>query len=92
MDQHGLTEADYANVEAWATYPGYSDLERAAIQYAEQFCIDHLNIDQALIDRLRHGGLSDGQILDATYSIASWLGLGRVMQVMQVESSCPLEV
>ena len=52
MAQHDLTEADYLNVADWADYGGYSDGERTAIQYCEKFAIDHLAIDQTLIDRL----------------------------------------
>ncbi len=86
-----LDEASYLHVGEWRTYAGYSDLDRACIEYAEKFCIDHLAIDQAMIDRLRQW-FSDSQILDITYSIGSWVALGRTMQIMQVHAGCALRV
>lgn len=86
-----LDEDDYLHVEQWRTHPGYGDVDRACIEYAEKFCVDHLSIDQELIDRLRQW-FTDSQILDITYSIGSWVALGRTMQVMQVHASCPLRV
>jgi alkylhydroperoxidase family enzyme len=52
LAQHDLSIEDYDNVVNWKTYPGYDDGERAALEYAEKFCLDHLSIDQGLIDRL----------------------------------------
>ena len=48
-----LTEDDYAHVGDWRTYPGYSERERLAIEYAERFALDHRNIDDEFFARLR---------------------------------------
>ena len=36
-----LTEDDFANVMEYRTYPGYSERERLAVEYAERFALDH---------------------------------------------------
>ena len=89
LASNNLTEELYAHVTEWATYPGYSPLERAALEYAEKFAVDHLSIDQVLIDRLR-GELGDELTFELTLCISSWMALGRVTQVMGVVASCPL--
>jgi alkylhydroperoxidase family enzyme len=89
LAQHDLSEELYANVADFADYPGYTAAERAALDYTTRFCIDHLSIDQALMDELR-GHFGDELLFDLTLCVAGWLALGRVTQVMGVEVSCPL--
>ena len=91
MAQHDLTEDLYVHVAEWATYPGFTDLERAALEFAEKFAVDHLAIDQSLIDRLR-AELGDAQTFELGLCVSSWLALGRLTQVMGVEASCPLRI
>ena len=91
MAQHGLTEADYLNVADWADYEGYSDGERTAIQYCEKFAIDHVAIDQTLIDRLvdLYG---EDLLMDMTISIGCWIAFGRLNEVFGAEVSCPVRL
>jgi alkylhydroperoxidase family enzyme len=91
LAQHDLSEELYANVANWATYPGYTDAERAVLEYTEKFLTDHLKIDQALFNRLREH-YTDEFIFEMTLCIAGWLALGRVMQVMDASVSCPLVI
>lgn len=91
MAQHDLSEELYANVGNWSTYPGFTDAERAALEYTTKFASDHLAIDQVLVDRLRdHYG--DETVFEISLCVAGWLALGRVTQVMGVAVSCPLTV
>ena len=91
MAQHELTEADYLNVANWADYEGYSDAERAAIEYTEKFATDHLAIDQALIDRLVEIYGAD-LLMDMTISIGCWIAFGRLNEVFGAEVSCPVRL
>jgi alkylhydroperoxidase family enzyme len=91
LEDNDLSDDLYAHVTEWATYPGFSDLERAALEYTEKFAIDHLSIDQALLDRLR-AELGDELTFELALCVASWLALGRVTQVMDVVASCPLRL
>ena len=85
-----VTEADYENVGDWATFPGYSERERLAIEYAERFALDHRNIDDAFFARM-HGAYTDAEILDLTVCIGAWIALGRTMNVLGVDSYCRIE-
>jgi len=91
LEPHDLSEELYANVADWRTYPGYSDAERIAIEYAEKFALDHLSLDDAFFARMR-GFYSDGQIMDIAVCVGTWLMMGRITMVMDVAVSCPLRL
>ena len=82
-----LTEADFAHVADWRTYPGYSERDRLAVEYAERFALDHLNLDDEFFARFR-AAYSDAEVLDLTVCIGAWIGLGRTMNVLGIDSTC----
>jgi alkylhydroperoxidase family enzyme len=82
-----MTEDDFANVGNYRTYPGYSERERLAVEYAERFALDHTNLDDDFFTRL-HAVYSDAEILDLTVCIGAWLALGRTMNVLGIDESC----
>jgi len=87
----GITDDEYAHVEEWSTWPGYTDRQRLAIEYAERFAADHRAIDDELFGRLR-SGFADDEILDLTLCCAVFLGLGRTLEVLGIDDNCPLEI
>ena len=84
-----LTEDEYAHVESWPSYAGYSDRERIAIEYAEKFALDHHALDDEFYGRLR-SLYSDAEVLDLTVCIGGWLALGRTLHVLGIDESCRL--
>ena len=87
----GVTEELYAHVDEWRTWPGYSDRQRLAIEYAERFATEHRSIDDELFTRLRaHFG--DDEILDLTLCCAVFLGLGRTLEVLGITDTCALDI
>ena len=72
------------------TYAGYSEREQLAIEYAERFALDHRNIDDEFFVRLR-GAYTDAEVLDLTVCIGAWIGLGRTMSVLGIDSTCRIE-
>ena len=80
----GVTDDEYTHVEEWKTWPGYTDRQRLAIEYAERFAADHRTIDDEQFTRLRTQ-FADDEILDLTLCLSIWLGLGRTLAVLQVE-------
>jgi alkylhydroperoxidase family enzyme len=68
----------------------YSPAESIAIEYAERFALDHLNIDDAFFVRL-HEHFSDADILDLTICIADYMGFGRLTQVLKLDQECSLD-
>src|SRR5215831_11147728 len=79
----GVTDDEYAHVEQWATWPGYTDRQRLAIEYGERFAADHRNIDDELFTRLR-AQFADDEILDLTLCCAVFVGLGRTLEVLGI--------
>ena len=87
----GVTEEHYEHVAAWRTWPGYSDRQRLAIEFAERFASDHRSIDDDCVERLRaHFG--DDEILDLTLCCAVFLGLGRTLEVLGITDTCALDI
>jgi AhpD family alkylhydroperoxidase len=87
----GVTEESYAHLDEWRTWPGYTERQRLAIEYAERFAVDHREIDDDLFLRLR-SHFADDEILDLTLCLAVYLGLGRTLEVLQITETTDLDV
>ena len=79
-------EQFYAAVEDWRTSPVFDERERLAIEYAERMGTDphSFEADEAFWDRM-HAAYGDAEIVDLTLSIASWMAMGRVMHVLDID-------
>ena len=91
VKEAGVNEDLYEHVAEGATYPGYSERQRLAIEYAERFVADHRSIDDELFGRLR-AAYTDPEVLDLTMCIAAYMGLGRALEVLGIDSSCPIDI
>ena len=80
---------DYQHVADWATWPGFSDAERIAIEYAEKFALDHTALDDSFFRRL-HEHYTDEEIMEIAVSVGCWMMMGRITMVMDVNVSCAL--
>src|SRR5215831_8529685 len=87
----GVSEAHYEHLDDYRTWPGYSDRQRLAIEYAERFATDHRAIDDELFGRLR-AAFGDDEILDLTLCCAIFLGLGRTLEVLAVDEACAVDL
>lgn len=89
--EHGLDEDFYEHVRTWASYDGYSDVERVAAEFAARFARDHTGLreDEDFWERA-HAVVSDEEITDLALSCALWLGQGRAMRVLDVGQACRL--
>ncbi|WP_321822310.1 MULTISPECIES: carboxymuconolactone decarboxylase family protein [unclassified Burkholderia] len=90
---NGVDDALYEHVVEWRTWPGYSERERLAIEFAERFALDHvaLSADDDFWMRLRVA-FEDAEIVDLGICCALWVGAGRAMRVLDVGQSCSLEL
>ena len=87
----GVSDEMYEHVTDWRTWPGYSDRQRLAIEYAERFAGDHRSLDDEMFTRLR-AQFADDEILDLTLCCAVFVGLGRTLEVLQITEACDLDV
>lgn len=84
-------EAYYNAVSDWRTSPLYSTRERLAIEYAEGLGLDPKGIAQNddFWNRMR-AAYSNDEIVDLSYCIACWMGLGRVVHVLGLDAACSI--
>lgn len=82
-------EAFYAAVLDWKTSDQFSDRERLAIQYSELLGTNPHGaaVDEAFWAQAK-AHFSDDEIVDLSYCIACWMGLGRVAHVLGLDSVC----
>ena len=87
----GVTDEAYEHLHEYRTYPGYTDRQRLAIEYAERFALDHQGIDDGFFARLR-ARFADAEILDLTLCVAVYVGLGRTLEVLGVREGTGFDV
>jgi alkylhydroperoxidase family enzyme len=88
---NGVDEELYEHVLEWRTWPGYTERERLAAEFAERIALDHMAMkhDDDFWARL-HGAYADEEIVDLGICCALWLGSGRLMSVLDVAQACSL--
>lgn len=89
LTAEGVDADMYDHVAEYATWEGYSQPERMAIEFAERFCLDHLSMDDAFWERM-HAAFSDQDILELGVCVAIWVGQGRLTHVLGLDVSCGL--
>jgi len=87
----GVTEDLYEHLHEYQSYPGYSERQRLAIEYAERFADDHHSIDDDLFGRLR-SVFSDPEVLDLTLCVGVYVALGRSLAVLGIDENVPIDI
>ncbi|WP_375487428.1 carboxymuconolactone decarboxylase family protein [uncultured Mycobacterium sp.] len=87
----GVDEELYEHASQWRTWPGYSEQERLAAEFAHRFATEHtvLRDDEEFWARCREH-FSDELLADLALSCALWLGMGRVLRTLDIGQSCTL--
>lgn len=85
----GVDEALYEHADQWRTWPGYSDQERLAAEFAYRFATEHtvLRDDEDFWARCGEH-FSDELLTDLALSCALWVGMGRVLRTLDIGQSC----
>jgi alkylhydroperoxidase family enzyme len=86
------SNAFYEAILAWRESDLFSERERLAIEYAERISLspEDLPYDDSFWDRLRQQ-FDDGEIVDLTYSITTWIATGRFVHVLGLDGACPTD-
>lgn len=84
MRHQDVSEELYRHVAEYRERGDYSEREKLAIEYAERFALDHRAIDDDLWTRLR-AHYSDEEIVDLSLCLVVFLGLGRLLAVLEVD-------
>lgn len=89
-DAAGVTEAEHALVADHARHDEFTDVEQAALSFAELFATDSTAISDELIATLvTH--LGDAGLVDLTLVVGKYVAMGRFMQVLGLDQSCQLD-
>ena len=78
-----IDDGFYGEVANWRESTVLSERERLAAEFANRFVLDHQGMDDAFWARLRTA-FADDEIADLTMCCGMFLGLGRMMAVMEV--------
>lgn len=88
-DNQAPDERFYAEIENWRQSDAFSERERLAIEYAERLgeAPQSMDEDEVFWGRM-HAAYSDREIVDLTFSIGSWMALGRFTHVLGLDTVC----
>lgn len=87
----GMDDAFYAHITEYATYDGYSERERLAIEFAERFCERWTDHDDDFWRRLR-AAFPDGEIVDLALQVAELVGAGRTLHMLDIAQTCGITI
>jgi alkylhydroperoxidase family enzyme len=84
-------EAFYQAVADYRGSPLLSDREKLAVEYADGMGRNPqgIAVDESFWSRFK-AAYSDDEIVDLTYCIACWMGLGRMAHVLGLDSVCAI--
>jgi alkylhydroperoxidase family enzyme len=90
-DASGIDEEFYAHARQWQTWPGYSDAERIAMEFAHRFATDHTGLrdDENFWERA-NTHFDDELLTDLAISCAMWVGMGRMLRTLDIGQSCKI--
>lgn len=87
----GVDEALYEHAAQWQTWPGYSDQERVAAEFAHRFASNHTGLRDDEEFWARAGEHFDDELLtDLALSCAMWLGMGRMLRTLDIGQACKI--
>jgi alkylhydroperoxidase family enzyme len=87
-----VAEYEAAGIDSYVTSSDYSAAEKAAVRVAELMAVAHDRIDEVEIAGLREH-FDDAQILELLMMAGQYIGFGRMLSVLQLETvACPLPV
>ena len=78
-----IDDGFYGEVANWRESTTLSDRERLAAEFANRFVLDHQAMGDEFWGRL-HGAYADDEIADLTMCCGMFLGLGRMLAVLEV--------
>jgi AhpD family alkylhydroperoxidase len=85
----GVDEDLYAHAADWRAWPGYTEQERLAAEFAHRFGTEHtvLRDDEEFWQRCREH-FSDELLADLALSCAMWVGMGRMLRTLDIGQAC----
>ena len=87
----GVDEDLYTRALQWRDWPGFTEQERVAGEFAHRFATGHTDLrdDDAFWAKCR-SQFSDELIAELAMSCAMWLGMGRMLRTLDIGQACTL--
>ena len=87
----GVDEELYEHALEWRTWPGYSEQERLAAEFAHRFGTEHTKLrdDEDFWSRCNEH-FSEELLADLAMSCALWVGMGRMLRTLDIGQACKL--
>jgi alkylhydroperoxidase family enzyme len=86
-DDSGVSEETLAQVANWRSADAFTAVERAALDFTEQFCGNSAAISDELMSELERL-LPPGQVVELALVVGKYLAMGRFMQVLGLDQTC----
>lgn len=87
----GLTEEKIAQIDAYQDSDAFTAQEKLALHFAEKMALSHHEIDDEFFRELR-AEFSDAEALELGMMIGQYIGLGRLLMVLDLERPvCSIE-
>ena len=87
----GVDEDLYAHALEWRTWPGFTDQERIAAEFAHRFGTEHTKLRDDEDFWARCGEhFSEELLADLALSCAMWVGMGRMLRTLDIGQSCTI--
>ena len=85
-------EADTVDEEFYAhigdsEWPGFSERELLAAEFAALFALDHLSMDDAFWTRMR-AAFTDPEIVELGVCVGMWVSQGRLNRILDIDGAC----
>ena len=87
----GVDEDLYTHALQWRTWPGFTDQERIAAEFAHRFATEHTKLrDDEDFWARANAQFSDELLADLALSCAMFVGMGRMLRTLDIGQSCKL--
>ncbi|SPM36643.1 Alkylhydroperoxidase family enzyme, contains CxxC motif [Mycobacterium rhizamassiliense] len=87
----GVDEELYEHALEWRSWPGFSEQERLAAEFAHRFGTEHTKLrdDEDFWSRVNEH-FSEELLADLAMSCALWVGMGRMLRTLDIGQTCML--
>src|SRR5947209_10725512 len=89
-EDSGASEELLGRVADWRRCDDFTDAEKAALDFTEQFCGESSAISDELVADLERL-LPEGQVVELALVVGKYLAMGRFMQVLGLDQSCSVD-
>ena len=86
-EDSGVAEETLGQVDDWRRSDAFSAVERAALDFTEQFCGESAAITDESMTELEQL-LPPGQVVELALVVGKYLAMGRFMQVLGLDQTC----